>query len=168
MEKKPERKKGVRQGAIIKTASGLKLTPSQEAFAKAYTAFGEATFCKATDSLLATRYFTGKKQSAYAYAGQMRRNPVVAARIRELLEDAGFGDDDIDLEHLKVIKQDKDLTNKMKGIIEYNRLKGRGAQQGMQVSVNIINFSDVLKQRNHDSVSVQSGDEAVSVGDSGE
>ncbi len=129
------------------TKSGLTLTPAQESFAQAYTALGTDTFCNAYQSLIATRKWNGGENGARTYAATIRNHPVVASRIKELLAFQGFQDDDIDLEHLKVIKQDKDFTNKMRAIQEYNRLKGRGAQQGQILNVNIINFADVLNNQ---------------------
>jgi len=101
-------------------------------------------------------------------ASGMKRHPVIQARIRELLEEAGFSDVEVDMEHLKVIKQDKDLSNKMKGIIEFNRLKQRGAQQGQAVTVNIVNYADVLRQRNSDSIQVLAGETPLPTVDIGE
>lgn len=163
-------RKKARQAKMVKTKSGLRLTPSQEAFARAYTSFGEETFCNAYQSMISTRNWNGKKETAYSYAAQLKRHPVITQRIRELLEAQGFNDEDVDMEHLKVIKQDKDLSNKMRGIQEYNRLRGRGVQQGQQVTVNIINFSDVLKQqqqRDNATVSVRPIDSSIPTGDSG-
>lgn len=161
-------KKGSRQGKIVVSASGLKLTPTQEAFSQAYTNYSEETFCNATESLNSIKVWEGTRESLRMQASTMKRHPVVQARIRELLETQGFNDDDVDMEHLKVIKQDKDLSNKMKGIIEYNRLKQRGAQQGQAVTVNIVNYADLLRQRDNDSVPIRPDEEAVSVRDLGE
>lgn len=130
----------------VLTRSGLRLTPPQEAFARAYAAFGKDTFCNGYLSLIRTREFKGSKNSAYSYASQLKSHHAVQARIQELLEDAGFSDGEVDLEHLKVIKQDKDLSNKMKGIIEYNRLKNRLVQAKTSITVQIVDFPAMLKE----------------------
>ena len=160
-------KKGARQGKSIVTASGLKLTPSQESFAQAYCNSTAKTFCNATESLASIKEWQGTRESLSMQASGMKRHPVIQARIREILEDAGFSDTEVDMEHLKVIKQDKDLSNKMKGIIEYNRLKQRGAQQGQAVTVNIVNYADILNGV-PDPIPLRPDEEAVSVTDLGE
>lgn len=169
IEKKEKKAHKTRSAATIWTKSGLRLTAKQDAFCDVYTDYSnKKTFLNATESMLATHTWEGKREYATTYAGKIKRHPVVTARIRELLEMKGFNDNDVDGEHLKVIKQDKDLSNKMRGIQEYNRLKGRGAQQGATVNVNIINFQDVLRQRDNNTVSVRSQHQTVSVGDTGE
>lgn len=109
----------------FRTRSGLHLTHLQEAFAQAYTDHRQTSFCNAYQSLVCTRPFHGTKASAYAYAHQLKTHPVVAARIGELLERRGFTDEDVDLQHLSVIRQGKDLANKMRAIEEYNRMRSR-------------------------------------------
>jgi hypothetical protein len=128
---------------IFRTRSGLRLTPLQEAFAQAYTDFRGTSFCNAYRSLAATRPFNGTKESGYAYAYQLRTHPVVAARILELLERRGFLDEDVDLQHLAVIRQEKDLTNKMRAIEEYNRMKRRPLNKGLVVQV--VDYAKLAK-----------------------
>lgn len=124
----------------------MKLTSSQEAFARAYAAFGKDTFCNGYLSLIRTREFKGSKNSAYSYASQLKSHHAVQARIQELLEERGLLEEDVDAEHLKVIKQDKDLSNKMKGIVEYNRLKNRLSQPKIPITVQIVDFSAILRE----------------------
>lgn len=120
----------------ILTRSGLRLTPLQEAFAQAFTDFRFPSFCNAYRSLIATRAFNGTKESAYAYAHQLSTHPTVAARIQELLERRGFTDEEVDAQLLLMIRQDKDLTNKMRAIEEYNRMRDRKrVQEPIQVTV---------------------------------
>lgn len=154
-----------RQSKCIVTASGLKLTPKQEAFCRAYTDFGnQETFGNATN---AYKYaYQNTASWSTQEAAKMKTNETIMKRINELLQRQGLNDVDVDLEHLKVIKQDRDLSNKMKGIIEFNRLKGRGVQSGNIINVNVISFTNA-DQRNSP-VPVRPDEEAVSVRDIGE
>ena len=68
------------------------------------------------------------------------------ARIQELLEEGGLLEEDVDAEHFKVIKQDQDLSNKMKGIVEYNRLKNRLGQTKASITVQVVDFSALLRE----------------------
>jgi hypothetical protein len=128
------------KGRVVHTKSGLRLTVLQEAFAQAYTDFCAPSFCNAYRSLVSTRPFNGTKESGYAYAYQLRTHPATAARILELLERRGFLDEDVDLQHLAVIRQEKDLTNKMRAIEEYNRMRNRKRVQEPP-QVQIIDFT---------------------------
>lgn len=136
MNKRPSSPKA----KTITTRSGLRLTPLQESFAQAYTDFTGRSFCNGYLSLVRTRPFNGTKESGYSYAHQLRTHPTVAARIQELLERRGFTDEDVDLEHLCVIRQEKDLTNKMRAIEEYNRMRNRKRVQEPP-KVTIVDFT---------------------------
>ncbi len=125
----------------IHTRSGLKLTPLQEAFAQAYTDFPQASFGNAYKSLLVTRDFRGKRSSAYSYAYQLLHHSVVEKRVLELLEYKGLSTEEVDVEHYKIIKQDKDLSSKMRAIQEYNRIWPRFRKEAPVV--NIVDFSRV-------------------------
>lgn len=129
----------------IHTRSGLKLTPLQEAFAQAYTDFSKASFGNAYKSLLATRDFKGKRSSAYSYAYQLLHHRTVEKRVLELLEYKGLSTEEVNVEHFKVIKQDKDLSAKIRAIQEYNRIYPR-MQKGAPV-VNIIDFSPLVQKQ---------------------
>jgi len=91
----------------------------------------------------------------------------VQKRLAELMEMAGFNDLAVNAEHLKVLRQDKDLSNKMRAIAEYNKITGRSAQENGpgKITVNIVNFED---NANNDSTSLRPQFEAVSARNIGE
>ena len=57
-------------------------------------------------------------------SGKLLRKPAIGKRITELLNEM-LGDDFVDGELAKVIAQDKDLSPKVRGIQEYNKMKKR-------------------------------------------
>lgn len=119
----------------IHTRSGLKLTPLQESFAQAYTTYGTPTFFNAYQSLIRTRAFSGRRSSGYSYAYQLRNHPVIEARIQELFTAKGWDSNEVDARHLVLIKQDADLTNKMRAIGQYNRFRQSSLRKGLVVRV---------------------------------
>lgn len=85
--------------------------------------------------------FKGNRASAYSYAYQLLHHPIVEKRVLELLEYKGLSAEAVNVDHLKVIKQDKDLSLKMKAIHEYNRIYPR-MKKGVLV-VNIVDFKSL-------------------------
>lgn len=122
----------------IHTRSGLKLTPLQEAFAQAYTTYGTPTFFNAYQSLIRTRAFSGRRSSGYSYAYQLRNHPTIEARIHELFAAKGWDSNDVDARHLSLIRQDGDLTNKMRAIGQYNRFRRSSVRKALVVQ--IVNY----------------------------
>jgi len=50
-------------------------------------------------------------------------------RINQLIEDTGFNDMNVDMQHNYLINQHRDLPTKMKGIEHYNKLKKRTSER---------------------------------------
>ena len=110
-------------------------------FVKAYTAYGEETFGSSIKSYrLAFPDRAAKSKNVDNLAHKVKSRKGIQKAIEERLKMIGLNDNDVDLEHMKVIKQDKDLSNKMKGIVEYNKLRGRGIQERDTVVVNVVNY----------------------------
>jgi len=134
---------------------------------------GEPTFCNAVKSYEAAGYTMHEtdRDINYANSRALFLNPKVQIRITELTEMAGFNNLAINAEHLKVIKQDKDLSNKMKAIAEYNKVMGRTHSEGSgpgKITINIINFEDVLKGNNNSPQFQSSGATVRDIGEQGE
>jgi len=147
--------------------SELNLTPKQENFCRAYLSVGEDTFCNAFKAYQKAGYsMNSSDKSNRGNAIATYQSKKVQARLMELMELAGFNDLAVNAEHLKVIKQDKDLSNKMRAISEYNKITGRSVKELGQgkITINIVNFED----GNNDTTQFQSQRETVSVRDIGE
>jgi len=66
--------------------------------------------------------------------------PAIQDRIKELMERTGFDDASVDLEHLKMLRQDIDFKSKMAAIKEYNSLKKRTTPNAPTINQNIISY----------------------------
>ena len=63
--------------------------------------------------------------TAKAAANKLLLKPEITARINEYLQQEGFNNENVDKQLLYVINQHRDLSTKVKGIQEYNKLKKR-------------------------------------------
>lgn len=153
------------RSGMVTTSSGLKLTVNEEMFCRAMVDLdGECAGQPKRAYAMAYNPTDPKAAWVSTEAGKLMKKDNVKKRIDELIEQLGFNNSNVDFEHLKVIKQDRDLSNKMKAISEYNRLKGRGKQSGQEVHVNIIDFTKTDGSDNI-TVQVQTKEEAVPAGD---
>jgi len=132
---------------------------------------GEPTFCNAVKSYEAGGYTLHEtdRDINYANSRALYLNPKIQTRLMELTEMAGFNNLAVNAEHLKVLKQDKDLSNKMKAIAEYNKMTGRTQQDSGpgKITINIVNFEEQLTQQhgNNDPVPIHAEYEAFPAGD---
>ena len=132
--------RAVGRGEFTRTKSGKKVTVLQEMFSRAFTAYGKDTFGNITRSYIAAvGQPVGERRAEYN-GRALRRKDSVKERINELMAESGWNDNEVDMEHLKVIKQDKDLSNKMRAISEYNKVTKRAGDEDKQVVVNIVKF----------------------------
>lgn len=142
---KPQNKKGKKGGVWMRvstTKSGLGLTLRMECFARAYTDISNPeTFGHALNSFKEAYAAGGQEDTNKAAAYRVRNHPAIKERIQELAEMVGFNNEDVDLQHLKVIRQDRDLSNKMRAIQEFNKLKARTESDGQNITVNILDFN---------------------------
>lgn len=131
-----------KRGKNIVTRSGLRLTVMQEAFARAIADINSSTFNDAVASYEAVANI--KKHGAWVKvsAYKMKSHPTVMKRMAEILEETGFNDFQVDVEHHKLITQDKEYSSKLGAIKEYNRMKGRGKESGVILNVEITNYAD--------------------------
>lgn len=147
--------------------SDLHITPRQENFCRCYLDVGSETFCNALKSYKKAGYSINKNpKSNHSNALGVYRSKNVQLRLVELMELVGFNDLSVNAEHLKVLKQDKDLSNKMRAIAEYNKITGRSVKELGQskITINIVNFEN----GNNDTTQFHASREAVSVRDIGE
>jgi len=70
----------------------------------------------------------GWYQMAKASASRLLTNVNLCKYINELLDNAGFNDENVDKQHLFLINQHADLKTKMGAIKEYNALKKRTSE----------------------------------------
>lgn len=122
------------------TKKSKPLLPKQELFCQLYTRgnkkqFGNATQCYidayGIDIYTVTDKWSqdvvqNRKNYDMSRAGWYENltKPHIKARIREILNDV-FTDEAVDNETAKIIAQDHDLSAKLWGIKEFNRLKNR-------------------------------------------
>lgn len=125
-----------------------KLTESEEKFLNAYTRHGAETFGNAYKSLISTRCWNGTKESAYVYASQIKNSPRVQTALKNKMREMGLTDVEVDMTLVELIRQNKDLKTKMRAIMEYNRLMGRGREKAQPLRVEIMNFG--LKKQTSD------------------
>ena len=110
-----------------------KLTLKQDKFCKNYAttveffgngtqAYGNAYGIKMTSEL--------KVNCVKVCASRLLKNENICARIGELLEEAGYNDENVRKQHLFLINQFVDLKTKGKMIDSYNRMKGKEEEEG--------------------------------------
>lgn len=110
-----------------KSLAPQKLNPQQERFCILYTSpeflgNGLQAYAEAYDIDLATR---GKYAMAKSAAWNLLTQKKILDRINALLEKQGFTDTFVDGQLNFIINQNADLKSKVRGISEYNKLKGR-------------------------------------------
>lgn len=175
-KRKPGRKPGQKikasgNNSVLKMpGSNVSLTLAQEKFCRYYLdETNPETYGHLIKSYIAAGYSNrGKKITVSNNVRDLFKKDYIKIRMNEILEAKGFNSEFIDSQILKVVKQDDDLSNKMKGIQEYNKMKkrvGGGEGGGRGVTVNIINYEDANKY--NDPVSVRSEQATVSVTDIG-
>ena len=94
------------------------ITKKQRDFVEEYVKTGNGA-----KSALKT-YDTDDYKTAQSIATENLSKPVVVMSIQERLEAGGIGDSVLVREHKKILLQDKDLSNKTKGIELAYKLKG--------------------------------------------
>jgi len=170
MKKANKNKPAVGQAKMKYPGSEVKLTVLEENFCRAFCCISHPeTFGRPRDAYAAAGYKLNNKDgndSNVNNAYHILKRPKIQTRITELLAAQGLTDYGVDGEMLKVIKQDKDLSNKMRAISEYNKVKKRTGggigSAGGGITVNVLNYG----QTNNDSSQLSAGETSVSVGDS--
>jgi|GEM_PF-3024845 len=114
--------------ALQNESSEEKLTQKQELFCQ-YYASDKEFFANGTQSYIQAYGLDREKVSDYknamSAASDLLRNPKIITRINELLESGGLNDAFVDKQLQFVISQSYDLSSKIAGIREYNKLKAR-------------------------------------------
>ena len=126
----------------IITRSGLKLTVMQEAFCRALADINSPTFNDVVASYESVANIKKPGDWVKVAAYRLKGKPDIQQRMAEILEETQFNDFNADVEHAKLIRQDKDFSTKLGAIKEYNRLKGRGKDSGAVINVQITNYAD--------------------------
>jgi len=125
--------------------SKVRLTAKQENFCRLYTDLtSPETFNQPGICYKLAGYSTKcTDKNLTAAARYMLRNKDIKKRLLELLEAQGLNDFTVDGQLLRVLKQDKDLSNKMAAIKEYNKIRRRAKdnQGPTSITVEIIDFS---------------------------
>ena len=93
-------------------------------------------FCKyyvewhanATDAYLKA-YGISSRDSARKGGSRLLKNPKITDTINNIMEESGFNHVAVDIELLKLIKQDENKSLKLNAIKEYNRLDRRGVDK---------------------------------------
>lgn len=98
-----------------------KLTMKQKLFGEYYLEFrGNATKAAREAGYSARNYKVLQRMGS-----ENLSKPLVKAYIRYLLKDEGLNDEYVDRELLVAIRQDTQISGKVQGIKEYNKIRGR-------------------------------------------
>jgi len=121
------------------------LNERQEAFCQMYVNGDREMFGNGVQCYLEVYEIDRTKPNWYktacAASSQLLSNVKVINRIRELLEDGGFNEENIEKQHLFLVNQFTDLGTKMRAISDFYKLKGRYAPE--QVEIKIISPEEV-------------------------
>ena len=80
-------------------------------------------------------------KTACAASSRLLSNVKVINRIRELLEEGGFNDENIEKQHLFLVNQFTDLGTKMRAISDFYKLKGKYLTPDDPVSEKVITIN---------------------------
>ena len=111
-----------------------KLTLKQRLFCKKYVALRGNGVAAAR----AAGYSTSSYNVLHAIASENLQKPTLLDYIQILLKEEGLTDESVDRELLLVVRQDADLMAKMRGISEYNKIRGRHAPKEVKGEVIVI------------------------------
>lgn len=122
------------------------LNPRQRKFVDYYVSEGEF-YGNGTRSYVAA-YGNKNYQTARSMAKQLMDKPHVIAAINAKLDAAGLNDQNVDKQLLYTIQQHNDLSVKISGIREYNRLKKRinEGNKGVFVGINLTGLFDAAQR----------------------
>lgn len=108
-----------------------KVTMKQEEFCQLYVNGDKELFGNGVHSYAEAYDMDKSKPNWYktsvAAASRLLTNVKIIERIRQLLEEGGFKDENIEKQHLFLINQHTDLGVKMRAIADYYKLKGKYA-----------------------------------------
>lgn len=109
----------------MESESGLNIR--QDAFCKLYTS--KDFFCNGVEAYAEAYGIDitehGQYRVAQVGASKLLSNPIILARLNELLDLSGLNDAFVDKQLLLVITQNADFGSKVAAIREYNKLKTR-------------------------------------------
>jgi len=114
---------------MVKVDKKYKLNERQEKFCQLYINGKKELFGNGVQSYLEVYEIDRSKPNWYktacAATSQLLSNIKVIDRIRELLEDGGFEDENVKKQHLFLLNQHSDYGVKMRAISDYYKLKGK-------------------------------------------
>ena len=73
--------------------------------------------------------------TASTMATEYLRKPNLIKRIDSILEERGFTDESVKLEHSKMLRQNRDYGVKMRAIDSYYKLKGKNEAEKIEINV---------------------------------
>lgn len=117
------------------------MTEKEKAFCDAYLRFG----AKGIDAVYEAGYDVKNVSVASAIAYENLKKPQIFNYINLKYEEYGFNDDDVDKEHLFLLKQDGDLGSKAKAIDMYYKKRGTYAPEKIDAvitAVKLIKYGD--------------------------
>ena len=127
-----------------------KLTLKQEEFCQLYVNGDRELFGNGVQSYLEVYDIDKSKANWYktacAAVSRLLSNVRVIERIRELLAEGGFSDENIENQHLFLINQHTDLGVKMRAISDYYKLRGKYIdKEGVNINITepvLVKFLD--------------------------
>jgi len=101
------------------------LTEKEKAFCEYYCQFGAI----GADAVIKAGYKCKNRRSAYQLASEYLTKPNIFEYVHSLYDIYGLNDDDVEKEHLFLIKQNGDLHAKARGVDMYFRRTGKYAPE---------------------------------------
>ena len=127
-----------------------KLSVRQEKFCQLYLDYDKELFGNGVQCYLEVYDIDTSKPSYYqtacAAAGRLLSNVAVCNRIAELLDNAGFNDENITKQHLFLINQHKDFGVKMKALSDYYKLKNKYPAEKVDLTTKGDKLSFLLQE----------------------
>ena len=137
------RKKGARTPDVFwfdgPNGEKLSLTQQEKNFCSYYL---ESMGADRIKCLLKAGYLPKGEVSASAMASEILHKPGPRAYIHSKLEEYGYTEENVDQQTLYLINQFGDLTNKLGGIKEYNKVAGRHAAQKIKIEDEYDDYTD--------------------------
>lgn len=110
-------------------------------------------FCKycvechgnATDAYIKA-YGISNRDSARKGGSRLLKSPKIQKLIEDLMEELGFNNVAVDLELMKLIKQDENKSLKLHAIKEYTKLKRRGVYDKSKLNTSLLTIDMDLEE----------------------
>lgn len=143
---------------VVIPVAGLEIGVKDELMVHYFTDMGNMD---TYGNILASYRLAYGRSAMYGEAVLAFEKPVVQRRVEQRMVESGLNDVVVNMEQLKLIKQDTDLGVKRQAISDYKKEKGKIENE--RVVLNIIDYSSLNENKDDNiTVQLQSQDEEVS------